>query len=198
MQEAWVQSLGWEDALEEGKETHCSIPAWRSPGTEEPGEPQSVVSHRVGHDWSNLASVDNEQENHDYCHYEAGSGALVWELCLSCIELWGQACCDWLVMSAMGKRWDVVQGTGIACYLCFAINHFTSLHFFLQIEGLWQTCVKQVYQCHFSNFLCHVLVILPTFQPFSLYCNVYGDLWSVIFDVTIAKRLWLTQGSDDG
>ena len=113
-------------------------------------------------------------------------------------QLSGKGCCDWLVMSAMGKRWDVVQGTGIACYLCFAINHFTSLHFFLQIEGLWQTCVKQVYQCHFSNFLCHVLVILPTFQPFSLYCNVYGDLWSVIFDVTIAKRLPLAEGSDDG
>ena len=29
MQEIWVQSLGWEDALEKGKVTHCSILAWR-------------------------------------------------------------------------------------------------------------------------------------------------------------------------
>ena len=43
MQETWVQSLGWEDTLEEGKETHCSISAWRSPGTEAPGGSQSVV-----------------------------------------------------------------------------------------------------------------------------------------------------------
>ena len=31
MQETWVQSLGWEDLLEEGMATHSSIPAWRSP-----------------------------------------------------------------------------------------------------------------------------------------------------------------------
>ena len=31
--EAWVQSLGWEDALEKGKATHSSILAWRIPWT---------------------------------------------------------------------------------------------------------------------------------------------------------------------
>ena len=35
--ETWVQSLGWEDALEKGKVTHSSILAWRIPWTEEPG-----------------------------------------------------------------------------------------------------------------------------------------------------------------
>ena len=29
MQETWVQSLGWEDPLEEGIATHSSILAWR-------------------------------------------------------------------------------------------------------------------------------------------------------------------------
>ena len=29
--ETWVQSLGWEDPLEEGMETHSSILAWRIP-----------------------------------------------------------------------------------------------------------------------------------------------------------------------
>ena len=29
--ETWVQSLGWEDPLEEGMATHSSIPAWRIP-----------------------------------------------------------------------------------------------------------------------------------------------------------------------
>ena len=33
----WVQSLGWEDPLEEEMATHCSILAWRIPWTEEPG-----------------------------------------------------------------------------------------------------------------------------------------------------------------
>ena len=31
MQETWVQSLGWEDALEKGIATHSSILTWRSP-----------------------------------------------------------------------------------------------------------------------------------------------------------------------
>ena len=31
MQEIWVQSLGWEDSLEEGMATHSSILAWRIP-----------------------------------------------------------------------------------------------------------------------------------------------------------------------
>ena len=35
--------------------THSSIRAWRTPGTEEPGELPSLGSHRVGHDWSDLA-----------------------------------------------------------------------------------------------------------------------------------------------
>ena len=30
-QETWVQSLGWEDPLEEGIATHSSILAWRIP-----------------------------------------------------------------------------------------------------------------------------------------------------------------------
>ena len=31
MWETWVQSLGWEDPLEEGMATHSSILAWRIP-----------------------------------------------------------------------------------------------------------------------------------------------------------------------
>ena len=33
MWETWVQSLGWEDPLEKGKATHCSILSWRIPWT---------------------------------------------------------------------------------------------------------------------------------------------------------------------
>ena len=50
MQETWVQSLGWEDPLEEGMATHSSILVWRIPWTEEPGELQSVGLQRVRHD----------------------------------------------------------------------------------------------------------------------------------------------------
>ena len=39
-----VQSLGWEDALEEGMATHSSILAWRIPWTDEAGGLQSMGS----------------------------------------------------------------------------------------------------------------------------------------------------------
>ena len=44
IQETWVQSLGWEDHLEEGMTTHSSVLAWRIPWTEEPGGLQSMGS----------------------------------------------------------------------------------------------------------------------------------------------------------
>ena len=46
----WVQSLDWEDPLEEGMATYSSILAWRIPGTGEPGGLLSLGLHRVGHD----------------------------------------------------------------------------------------------------------------------------------------------------
>ena len=48
-----VQSLGWEDSLEEGMATHSSILTWRIPRTEESGTLQSIGLQRVGHYWSN-------------------------------------------------------------------------------------------------------------------------------------------------
>ena len=40
MQETQVQSLGWEDPLEEDMATHSSILFWKIPWKEEPGGPQ--------------------------------------------------------------------------------------------------------------------------------------------------------------
>ena len=46
MQETWVQSLGWEDPLEEETAIHSSILAWEIPWTEEPGGLQSMGSQK--------------------------------------------------------------------------------------------------------------------------------------------------------
>ena len=45
-----VQSLDWEDPLEEGMATHSSILAWRIPRTEEPDGLQFMGSQRVTQD----------------------------------------------------------------------------------------------------------------------------------------------------
>ena len=45
-----LQSLGWEDPLEEGMATDSNFLPGESPWTEEPGGLQSTWSQRVGHD----------------------------------------------------------------------------------------------------------------------------------------------------
>ena len=44
-------------ALEKDMATHSSVLAWRIPGTAEPGRLPFMGSHRVGHDWSDLAAA---------------------------------------------------------------------------------------------------------------------------------------------
>ena len=47
------------------------------------------------------------------------------------------------------------------------VLHFTLLPShtlkFLQIEGLWQPCVEQVYWCHFSKSICSLLCVTVIF-----------------------------------
>ena len=56
-QEMQVQSLGWEDPLEDEMATHASILAWRIPWTEESGGLQFTGSSRVGHDWAHSTTA---------------------------------------------------------------------------------------------------------------------------------------------
>ena len=44
-------------ALDKETATHSSVLPWRIPGTREPGGLPSRGSHRVGHDWSDLAAA---------------------------------------------------------------------------------------------------------------------------------------------
>ena len=53
-------------ALEKEMATHSSVLAWRIPGTEEPGGLPSLGSHRVGHDWSDLAAAAAAYHEHKH------------------------------------------------------------------------------------------------------------------------------------
>ena len=75
-EETQVQPLGWEDALEKGVATHSSILASRTPGTEEPGELQSIVLQRVRHDWSDLTRTCTQEG----LALERGLKYLLWEI----------------------------------------------------------------------------------------------------------------------
>ena len=50
-------------ALEKEMATHSSVLTWRIPGTGEPGGLPPMGSHRVGHDWSDLAAAAGYRES---------------------------------------------------------------------------------------------------------------------------------------
>ena len=62
--------------------THSSVLAWRIPGMGEPGGLPSMGSHRVGHDWSDLAAAAAA----------AAAAPLVFALCL-CLPFPFSRCC---------------------------------------------------------------------------------------------------------
>ena len=81
VKETWLQSLGWEDPLEEGMTSHFSIFAWRISWTEEPGglqrakKSQTQLSDKAQHTAPlygggrkgyYLENKGNQQKNQDY------------------------------------------------------------------------------------------------------------------------------------
>ena len=74
MQETWVQSLSWEDPLEEKMAAHSSIHAWEIPWMEELGGLQSMGITRVRH---NLATKPSSSP-----HVWIVRGDGIWEVSL--------------------------------------------------------------------------------------------------------------------
>ena len=60
MSQTWLSDFTFTfhfHTLEKEMETHSSVLAWRIPGMGEPGGLPSMGSHRVGHDWRDLAAA---------------------------------------------------------------------------------------------------------------------------------------------
>ena len=132
------------------------------------------------------------------------------------IEMWCWGYLNWVRDWAQLKPpvYRTEPSKGIQAYLI--LSDFTLLYFaviahfffFLQIEGMWQPCIKQVCSAIFPTAFVHIIVSVSHFGNSHNISNFFiiitfiiiiiFDLWSVIFDVAIAKRLWLTEGSDDG
>ena len=63
--------------LEKAMATHSSVLSWRIPGMGEPGELPSMGSHRVGHDWSDLAAAA-ATEGYGNQYWPIRSSILAW------------------------------------------------------------------------------------------------------------------------
>ena len=83
-------------ALEKEMATHSSVLAWRIPGMGEPGGLPSMRSHRVGHDWSDLAAAAGPNRCPMYSRYKWVPRAVVF-------RCWVQLFCDSMRYSPAGS-----------------------------------------------------------------------------------------------
>ena len=93
-------------ALEKEMATHSSVLAWRLPGMGEPGGLPSMGSHRVGHDWSDLAAAAAEG------HIVARLKRLLYIVLtgfIPIIYLFAMKWWDWMLWSLFSECWALSQ-----------------------------------------------------------------------------------------
>jgi len=121
--------------------THSSVLAWRIPGTGEPGGLLSMGSHRVGHNWSNLAAAAEQVGWH---HFPTS----ICSLCVSEFILLRSASLTPRLRAYSVSSWDLYQCLimvpGAAC----GSDH----EFFLFLLAiLWNSAFRWIY-LSFSHF----------------------------------------------
>ena len=128
---------------------------------------------------------------------------------LSCVWLfvtpWTVACQAPLSMEfSRQDYWSVLPfpSTGIPHTLLYCTLHI--LHFFLQIEDLWQSYIRQAHQDHFPTAFSHFLSFVSHFSNSQNISNFFIIItfvmvichqWSLM--LLLWKTLLLTESSDD-
>ena len=102
----------------------------------------------------------------------------------------------YLIISLMGCKYKLywvfhfkshlfIAGTGIKkSFIALHVIVLCRYCFFLQIEGLWKTCIEQVYWCHF--FQQHLLT--SCLLHFGNYHNISNFFIIIIFVMVICDR----------
>ena len=96
-------------ALEKEMATHSSVLAWRIPGTGKPGGLPSVGSHRVGHDWSDLAAAAAWRDASGKILSEVGKNtsakpSIKWPLNWAAVAGLGIQMCIWARLAGPGMN----------------------------------------------------------------------------------------------
>ena len=95
-QESMISRICLTSCYEEkAMATHSSVLSWRIPGMEEPGGLPSMQSHRVGHNWSDLAAADIQIVSiyFSVTNKASVSACIIWycvHLRIFLILLWGE------------------------------------------------------------------------------------------------------------
>ena len=86
-------------ALEKEMAIHSSVLAWRIPETGEPGGLPSMGSHRVEHDWCDLAAAAATLLTNDVKHlFMYLAIPSTWNVCLSSVPSFHLGCLSWYIL----------------------------------------------------------------------------------------------------
>ena len=128
--------------------THSSVVAWRIPGTGEPGGLPSMGSHRVGHDWSDLA---------------AAAAAATFHYVFMCV---------YAFLSI-----DLLMNTGLHPYLSYCKKAAMTLQYTYQfelafLEWITRKGIGESYSSSISNFLSNFQLFFTESAP--IYVPIKG------------------------
>ena len=145
--------------------THSSVLAWRIPGTAEPGGLPSMGSHRVGHDWRDLA---------------VAAAANLTILSLPVHEHNIFSCAFSQLVQSLSKVWLFATPWTAACHASLSITNSWSLLKLMSMESVIP-----------SNHLIlwHPLLLLPSTLPIrvfsneSVFCIRWPKYWSLSFSI---------------
>ena len=106
--------------------THSSVLAWRIPGTEEPSGLPSMGSHRVGHDWSDLAvAVPCCGATKPSCHNYAACA--LWSTCAAAKTQCNQNFKNNIKSTYKKKKERCLPAMSSGCYPCLLRLKWTFL-----------------------------------------------------------------------
>ena len=165
-------------ALEKEMATHSSVLAWGVPGMEEPGGLPSMGSHRVGHDWSDLAAA-----------------ATIWFNLSEKIQsnLWWQKVPHWLP----GKGW---VGLGMRSTIRGQRKHFgvmDNLHSLYCSCGL--TCVhlcQNTSNCTLYTYVGYYMSLWPQEQFWNTNSCTWGNRQRIFCKTKSTKQIQSLQLSE--
>ena len=150
--------------------THSSILAWRILWMEGPGGLLSTGSHRVGHDWSNLAGM-HALEKAMATH----SSILAWRI----PETEEPGRLPSMGTHRVGHDWSNLAAAAAAavwlvCVLaCFSLG-LSSMGLFVPIALDWLFHVGEIFNCNlFKNFLIPFLFLFFFWDPYNSNVGVF-------------------------
>ena len=157
--------------------THSKVLAWRISGTAGPGGLPSMGSHRVGHDWSDLAAVAAATCRNEKYEEALQYGERTWErrykYCDLSVRVW--PACHAPVEGRSGHhswRHPVLKGNVKLCPRIPAICHRLS----------WQP---------FYLSLCFHPLFSPIYFPYALEGSYKTQIWSSIFHSILNSPFFL-------